>query len=303
MTLRQLQYFIAVVDAGSFTRASERLRTSQPGISQQIRALERELGGALLKRLPDGLRLTEAGVALLAEARIAVDAADLAARNARLAMGDDGNDLRIGFLRSFGSDGLHHLLQLWHGGNRSATVCLSELASQDALEECVHEGRNAVGVGPSPRDWDGPVATIGWEELVPVVGPRDSLAGRQVVSPSTLRGRDWIIPGPDHGLHTLIVDTLRAVVGEPTVRQTSVSHVEIAAALAASGAGVALLPRSVIPERLTASIVRLDPSLRVPIAAFARRQCSANALRFVRMLEERPQRLASRLEIASSSAA
>ena len=52
MNLRQLEYFVAIVEDGSFTSAAERLLVSQPSLSQQINALERELGGLLLERLP-----------------------------------------------------------------------------------------------------------------------------------------------------------------------------------------------------------------------------------------------------------
>jgi len=52
-SLRQLEYFVTVVDEGSFTRAADTcLQVSQPGLSHQIQALERELGGPLLERLP-----------------------------------------------------------------------------------------------------------------------------------------------------------------------------------------------------------------------------------------------------------
>src|SRR3979411_1623943 len=61
ISLRQLEYFVTVVDEGSFTRAAELLQVSQPGLSHQIQALERELGGPLLERLPRKGRLTPAG--------------------------------------------------------------------------------------------------------------------------------------------------------------------------------------------------------------------------------------------------
>src|SRR5215216_2386599 len=75
MTLRQLSYVLAVADAGSFTEAARRLHVAQPSLSQQIRALEEELGGRLLERPPRPVRLTAAGRAFVAEARPAVSTA------------------------------------------------------------------------------------------------------------------------------------------------------------------------------------------------------------------------------------
>jgi len=69
ISLRQLEYFVTVVDEGSFTRAAELLQVSQPGLSHQIQALERELGGPLLERLPRKVRLTPAGRTALPHAR------------------------------------------------------------------------------------------------------------------------------------------------------------------------------------------------------------------------------------------
>src|SRR3954463_7299689 len=61
MTLRQMQYFLAVVDEGSFTRAAERLFVSQPALSHQVKALEQSLGGALLERRPQAVHLPVLG--------------------------------------------------------------------------------------------------------------------------------------------------------------------------------------------------------------------------------------------------
>jgi len=71
MTLRQLEYILAVARAGSFTRAAQDLHVAQPSLSQQIRALESEVGGPLLERPPGPVRLTPAGRALAAEGRTA----------------------------------------------------------------------------------------------------------------------------------------------------------------------------------------------------------------------------------------
>ena len=75
MELRQLEYFLAVVEERHFGRAAERLRIAQPGLSQQIKSLERSLGNQLLLRNRRGIDLTEAGEMLADQARLIVEMA------------------------------------------------------------------------------------------------------------------------------------------------------------------------------------------------------------------------------------
>ncbi|MFE6362241.1 LysR family transcriptional regulator [Streptomyces sp. NPDC057806] len=72
--VRDLRYFVTVADELHFTRAAERLYVSQPALSKQVRALERQLGVALFHRGPGGVTLTPAGTALLPHARWVLDA-------------------------------------------------------------------------------------------------------------------------------------------------------------------------------------------------------------------------------------
>src|SRR6266436_8475208 len=100
VNLRQLEYFLMIAEEGSFTRASERLLVAQPSLSQQIGALEAELGGPLLERLPRGVRLTMAGQSFLPEARAAISHAERARRSARMALGLQAGQLELAALTS-----------------------------------------------------------------------------------------------------------------------------------------------------------------------------------------------------------
>src|SRR4051794_37700719 len=75
MELRQLAYLVAVIEEANFTRAAERVHVAQPGVSAQIRRLERELGQPLLDRSSRPVRPTAAGAAVLPYARAALAAA------------------------------------------------------------------------------------------------------------------------------------------------------------------------------------------------------------------------------------
>ncbi|CCK27696.1 LysR family transcriptional regulator [Streptomyces davaonensis JCM 4913] len=72
--VRDLRYFVTVAEELHFTRAAERLYVSQPALSKQVRALERQLGAELFHRGPQGVTLTAAGTALLPHARQVLDA-------------------------------------------------------------------------------------------------------------------------------------------------------------------------------------------------------------------------------------
>ncbi|MGV9877098.1 LysR family transcriptional regulator, partial [Streptomyces cellulosae] len=78
MQFQQLQYFVAVAETRHFTRAAELVHVAQPSLSQQIKALERELGADLFRRARGNITLTDAGEALLPLARRILADADTA---------------------------------------------------------------------------------------------------------------------------------------------------------------------------------------------------------------------------------
>ena len=95
LELRHLRYFVAVADAGTFTRAAEQMFVAQPTLSQQIQRLEQIVGTALLHRRRDGVRLTAAGTVLLDTSRHTLSLVDLGISRTRQAAGLGRARLRV----------------------------------------------------------------------------------------------------------------------------------------------------------------------------------------------------------------
>jgi DNA-binding transcriptional LysR family regulator len=95
LELRHLRYFVALADAGSFTRAAEKIFIAQPTLSQQIRRLEEIVGTPLLQRRREGLRLTQAGRVLLDGSRNVLAAVDQEVSRTRQAAGLGRQWLRV----------------------------------------------------------------------------------------------------------------------------------------------------------------------------------------------------------------
>src|SRR5580704_17271152 len=99
MELRHLRYFVAVADAGSLTvAADQKLHTSQPSLSRQIRDLEQEVGVQLMNRSAHGIELTSAGKAFLDHARAALLQAEAAKQAALRAAQLARPTFALGFL-------------------------------------------------------------------------------------------------------------------------------------------------------------------------------------------------------------
>ncbi|MEV4944269.1 LysR substrate-binding domain-containing protein [Streptomyces sp. NPDC053755] len=103
---RELRYFVAVAEELHFTRAAERLFVSQPALSKQIRALERQLGAPLFDRSRQGVRLTSVGAALLPHARAVLASWDEAWAATRRAKEAADATLVVGMSTSPGRGGL-----------------------------------------------------------------------------------------------------------------------------------------------------------------------------------------------------
>jgi DNA-binding transcriptional LysR family regulator len=290
MNFRQLECFVAIVDEGSFTRAARRVGITQPSLSQHIKALERELDGAVLDRLPRGVSLTPAGRSLLPEARTAVRALERGRQGARSALALELGELEIATVLSMAVGVLPRHIGIWHERHPNVSIRLHEFRHRNLLEDAVEQGVADFAIGPRPvRRWDGPLETVAWEEFVVVVAPTDPLAERGSVRLEELKEREWVLYHPDHGLAGIVEEICRRAGFRPrgTVRT---SQAEGAVRLAAAGLGLALVPDNIILPALDAAVLRLAPRLIRDIAVYARTEWSPTAAAFVDVLRSEPRR-------------
>jgi DNA-binding transcriptional LysR family regulator len=155
---RQLRYFLAVAEEGRFSRAAQRLHIAASSLSQQIRALERELKVPLFERTPEAARLTPAGVILAERTRIILAEVDRARADVRTAGTERQRlTLRVANLADLVLDAPLRSLGL---GIDGIEVSVSSSRGDDALE-AVRQGRADAAIvwsrTPVDRDLDGVV--------------------------------------------------------------------------------------------------------------------------------------------------
>jgi DNA-binding transcriptional LysR family regulator len=270
ISLRQLEYFITVVDEGSFTGAAELLSVSQPGLSHQIQALERELGGPLLERLPRKVRLTPAGRTALPHARASLAHAQRASSAARRASGVETGELHVGTLYSISTGVLPGALRTWRRSYPELQVHLVEFPHTNELIAAMEAGQADVAVGPTPPEWDGPCRVIGVEEFVIAAAP-DALPYRDGarVPLADLAQREWVHYTARSGLSDILNSACEQAGFTPRL-SVRTEQSPSALSLARAGVGLALLPGNIIPPHFDGTLLRPDPPVLRPLAVYTR---------------------------------
>lgn len=196
MELRQLEYLVAIVDAGGFARAAHQLHIVQSAVSQQIGKLERELGFTVFDRGYRQVRLTSAGDAFLPYAR-AVIAATTAARDAAAMLVADGhNVLRIGTSEGLGEH-LEAILALVTERRPDVRIDLVAAHSADKLA-ALRAGDLDAAFVRVPGDADGLSVLELWDaELVVALAATHAAAAEPVVGLAQLAELPVALAAPD----------------------------------------------------------------------------------------------------------
>ena len=280
MNTRQLECFVAAVEEGSVTRAAGRIGIAQPSLSGHIKALEEEVGGQLLVRLPRGVAPTAAGRALLPEARAAVRALGRAQQAARATLAVEEGELEVATVLSMAVGLLPPWISAWQERHPRVAIRLQEFVHRRLLEDAIERGVADLAVGPLPlREWNGPLRVVTWEELVVVISRNDPLADRRSIDPAELAEREWVLYQPTHGLDGVVEEICRRAGFAPRARVRT-SQAEAAARLGAAGLGPAIVPDNVVAPGLDGVVLRLRPRITRDVAVYSRVELSATAAAF-----------------------
>jgi DNA-binding transcriptional LysR family regulator len=290
MELRHLEHFLAVAEERSFTRAAARIHLVQSALSVSIRSLERELGARLFDRTTHSVELTDAGTALVVEARSTLAAAE-AARDAVAAVtsGVRGT-VHVGIMRAVAAIDLAGLLTRYHREYPDVRLVPSpaEGGSVELVRD-VAEGKLDLAFVGLPTDYPKglTVRTIATEEMLLACPPEHPLARRRRIELRELDGERFVDYPPGWGTR-LSVDRLIADAGLQREIAVEIGDVPTVVELVRAGFGFAFVSPSTVPDarRVVLRHVRPYPEFTASLVTSTTRRHPAAARAFIDLVEE-----------------
>lgn len=246
MELRHLRYFVAVAEELSFTRAAERLHIGQPPLSQQIQALEAEVGARLFERSKRWVRLTEAGRLFLEDARAILARAESAAERARRAQRGQAGELRVGFTFSTPFTPLFaRTIRRYRQLYPDVALTLHEMTTLHQLDAIEARKLDLGFVRPPEVALPATLAltTLRRDPLLLVVAGDSALARKRKVKVAELAQQPWVMYPKESGvgINHAIFSMCRAAGFVPQVAMEAREAATIIG-LVAAGMGVSVLP-------------------------------------------------------------
>jgi len=247
MELRHLRYFRAVAEELHFGRAAQRLHMAQPPLSQQIRALEAELGVELLRRSTRRVELTPAGRAFLERAREILSAVDSAGDEARRVDAGVEGYLALGSVGSATYSLLPRLARSLREELPGIEVEFrGEMLGPDLVAALTGGDIDLALLRPPVADPDVVTKVVRRDRLIAVLPEGHPLAARKRLTIDDLAGEDLVVHA-GHGrsvMHDLVVRLAREAGFTPRIRH-EVAETSTLVTFVAAGLGVAVAPEPV----------------------------------------------------------
>lgn len=251
MDVRQLRYFVEVVQAKSFTKAAERVRVAQPALGFQVRKLEEELGSKLLVRHSRGVRTTEAGDALLKHAHAILRQIELARQEVIDLAGPPRGPLALGVTPTASALLSTRIVQQCSAAFPGIALNLVEGLSEDVMK-WLDEGRIDLGFTYNPTAIKGIEARALLIEDLYYISPLDDRNdGAEKIALAKLRNRPLILPSKPHGTRMLVEQAAEQRDIEIRV-SCEVDSVATVRELVEAGVGATILPIGAVLDALRA---------------------------------------------------
>jgi LysR family hydrogen peroxide-inducible transcriptional activator len=301
MEMHQLRYFVAVAEAGSFSRAAERCHVAQPSLSQQIRKLERGLGQVLFDRLPQGTVLTEAGHALLPRARRILAEVREARGELERDLDDGRLPLAVGAIPTMAPYLLPPVLERLTAEFPGCELTVREDLTDRLVAALADLELDCAVMSTPVRHRLVALEVLGSERLVLVTSPALDLPLAQRLDLDALRRQPTIVLHEMHCLGEQIRDFCEASdLGHRIVCRSS--QLETVQRLVALGLGISLVPE--MAGRTGAdgplsyhAVPGLDPRREIAVAWRRDRSRSRLARRFAELLRADLEAGRHRLEV------
>ncbi|MEU4492275.1 LysR substrate-binding domain-containing protein [Streptomyces sp. NPDC023998] len=268
MQFQQLLYFVAVAETRHFTHAAERVHVSQPSLSQQIRALEKELGADLFSRARGNIALTDAGEALLPLARRILADADTARHEVQELVQLRRGRVRLGATPSLCTGLLPDVLRAFHRLHPGIQLLIEEGGSHDLVRELARGALDlALIVLPLPPASPALTTVELLREDLVVVSSAAAKAPRAPVRIADLRDEPLVMFRHGYDLRELTVAACRAEGFEPSFTVEG-GEMDAVLGFVRAGLGVAVVPRMVADRagRDLRTTALAQPGLRRTIA-------------------------------------
>jgi len=285
MELRQLRMFVAVAEEGGFSRAADRLHVVQSAVSAGIRGLERELGTQLFHRDTRHVELSDAGLALLPEARNVLSAVTLASDSiAQVGHGLRGS-VAVGTMQAQGVRRVSaaRLIAGFQRDHPGVRISARHVGGSSQMARQIDDGGLDLGILANVDNMAGLALTpLASQPMYLACAPGHRLAGAETVALSELVAERFVDMPVGWGVRTA---TDRAFAGAGLSRTVSFELNDAASVIefVREGLGVALLPRpmaSIAPEVHQIPIADGAPSFDIFLAepSGRRRTAAATAL-------------------------